>query len=134
MIFGVWIDKWNRKWLMQISDFIQAFTTGVFAVLLFVDVFELQYIYFITIILSLCNNLFGVSNTSILPELVKKDLLITANSLLSTSQQVARLVGSTVGGILIAYTGEATVIAINAITFFVSLAFIQFIRYEYTPK
>lgn len=71
MIFGVWIDKWNRKWLMQISDFIQAFTTGVFAVLLFVDVFELQYIYFITIILSLCNNLFGISNTSILPELVK---------------------------------------------------------------
>lgn len=134
MIFGVWIDKWNRKWLMQISDFIQAFTTGVFAVLLFVDVFELQYIYFITIILSLCNNLFGISNTSILPELVKKDLLITANSLLSTSQQVARLVGSTVGGILIAYTGEATVIAINAITFFVSLAFIQFIRYEYTPN
>lgn len=119
---------------MQISDFIQAFTAGVFAVLLFVDVFELQYIYFITIILSLCNNLFGISNTSILPELVKKDLLITANSLLSTSQQVARLVGSTVGGILIAYTGEATVIAINAITFFVSLAFIQFIRYEYTPK
>lgn len=71
MIFGVWIDKWNRKWLMQISDFIQAFTAGVFAVLLFVDVFELQYIYFITIILSLCNNLFGISNTSILPELVK---------------------------------------------------------------
>ncbi len=134
MIFGVWIDKWNRKWLMQISDFIQAFTTGVFAVLLFVDVFELQYIYFITIILSLCNNLFGISNTSILPELVKKDLLITANSLLSTSQQVARLVGSTVVGILIVYTGEATVIAINAITFFVSLAFIQFILYEYTPK
>jgi len=134
VFFGVWIDKWNRKWLMQISDLIQGITTSLFAFLLIINVFEFQYIYIITIILSLSNTLFGISNASIIPELVNNESLITANSLLSTSQQVAKLVGATIGGVLIALTSEAIVVAINAVTFLVSIVFIQFIKYEYTSN
>lgn len=129
MIFGVWIDKWNKKKLMQISDLIQAMTTGILAVMIATDTFQLYFIYIITIILSLSNNIFGTSQVSILPELVEKEKLVTANSLISISNQTARLLGATVGGILIALTGEAYTIAIDSGTFILSLICIQFIKY-----
>lgn len=130
MFLGVLIDKYNKKTLMQISDATQFIVTLIFTILVAMNKFHYSYIFIINIFLSLASVLFGISQTSLLPELVENDDLISANSLLSISQQTANLIGSVIGGVIVLLLGEILSISIDSITFVLSFIFIYFINYK----
>ncbi|PJI10429.1 MULTISPECIES: MFS transporter [Clostridium] len=130
MFLGVLIDKYNKKSLMQLSDITQAIVTLIFAILIAAHAFTYSYIFIINIFLSLAGVLFGTSQSSLLPELVQKDELISANSLLSISQQTANLTGSIIGGVIVSLLGEFFSIFIDSMTFFLSFICIYFIHYK----
>ncbi|MFD2169321.1 MFS transporter [Tumebacillus lipolyticus] len=127
MLLGAIVDRFNRKLLMQLSDLFRALLLGALALLFAFDWFAIWQLYVITIGLSLSNLLFGMARGAMLPDLVGSDHLIQANSLFSSSRQVTRLLGSAVGGVLVAWMGATGSITINAVTFLISLVFIQLI-------
>ncbi|WP_157729643.1 MFS transporter [Tumebacillus algifaecis] len=130
MFLGALADRWNRKLLMQIADLFQFTATALLALSFWFGTFALWQIYLVSICLSLGKSLFSSSLTAWLPEIVEKEQLLRANSLMSTSKQVNRLFGATVGGILIAWAGAIVTIAIDSLTFLVSLGFLMMVRYR----
>lgn len=62
------------------------------------------------------------------PDLVPARRLADANALLSTASSAASIAGPALAGVLIAVTGPATVIAVDAATFAVSLATLAALR------
>lgn len=114
---------------MQIADAAQALLTGILAVLMLTGQLQLLHIYLITVGLSIMGNLFATSQSSFLPELIAdKTYLISANSLLSVSLQITRILGTVAGGILVASIGNSGAVIVDAVTFIVSLALIQQIK------
>lgn len=124
LFLGAAADRWNRKLLMMLSDWVRAIATAALALSFALDWFALWQIYLVTICLSLSDLLFSTSQNAMLPELVAKEHLLRANSLMATSRQLNRLIGATAGGLLVATFGAVWAIGINSLTFLVSLFFL----------
>lgn len=60
------------------------------------------------------------ARNSLVPRLVKKEQLVKANGLLSTSDQTVLLIGWAFGGLLVDLTGSQTVLVLTAICFMIS--------------
>ena len=71
---------------------------------------------------------FGPALGGLPPDLVPERRLADANALLSTASSAASIAGPALAGLLIAVTGPATVIAVDAGTFAVSLAALALLR------
>jgi MFS family permease len=98
---GAFIDLWSKRRVLIISSLAQAFI-----VLSYLGVKKSVWpIYAIVFLYSLCDEFFGPAEAAILPALVKKESLTTANSLFLFTGQGAILVGSILGGPVIKYLG-----------------------------
>lgn len=102
---GVLADRWNRKRMMQAASVIQAVLKGILMILMLLHSVDMWEIYGITIILSIVQLAYSPARAGMFPDLLGRDELMSGNALFNTSQQIARLIGSTVGGTLIAFTG-----------------------------
>ena len=119
--FGVLVDKYSRKLLMQLAAASQALVTILLTVSLFTHTFHVLYADIAAALLAIAETLFSPAQGAIVPQLVEEADLVRANSLFSSSQQVARLFGATLGGTAIAFVGAGTAIGIDALSFILSL-------------
>ena len=115
---GVLADRCDRKAIMVTTSLAAAAVVGAVAllaalvghlppVIAFVAVFKL-------------NSLTAFMNparASVMPSVVGRDLLTTAQGLFSTARETAALVGSAAGGLLIAATSAVWALAVDAASF-----------------
>ena len=117
-VAGVFVDRWNRKYTMVIANLIQA--------LILVPLFLVRsqnviwIIYLCAFADSLVSQFFNPAQTAIIPMLVEEKDLLPANSLNSMSQELTRLVGPSLGGLLFGLLGISSVITLDLISFLVS--------------
>lgn len=112
---GVFVDRWNRRWTMIISNMLQA---GVLLLLLLVRSPSLIWlVYLVTLIQALVSLFFAPAVRAFTPMLVEEKQLLTANSLESFNDSVTRLVGPPLGGALLAFSGLTSVVIIDAGSF-----------------
>lgn len=119
--FGVLVDNYSRKRLMQLAAASQALVTMLLTVSLFTHTFHILYADIAAALLAIAETMFSPAQGAIVPQLVEEADLVRANSLFSSSQQVARLFGATLGGTAIAFVGAGTAIGIDALSFILSL-------------
>jgi MFS transporter, DHA3 family, macrolide efflux protein len=129
---GVLADRWNRKRMMQAASVIQALLTGALALLILLNIVVMWEIYAVTMLLAVVQLAYSPARAGMFPELLATDELMSGNALFSTSQQIARLVGSTVGGTFVAFAGASAAVAFDATTFLISALFIH--RVVYAPS
>jgi MFS family permease len=72
--------------------------------------------------------LFGPAKNALLPTLVPADELVSANSLVGLNQNLGRLVGGPLGGLLLAVSGLGVIVAVDLATFLISAALIASLR------
>jgi MFS family permease len=117
-IAGVFVDRWDRKRIMVVSNFIQ---TGVVLLLLLVQSNEwLWVVYVVAFTQTTLATFFGPAETALLPKLVSEEHLLPANSLNALNNNIARLVGPPIGGALLGLFGLYGVIIIDSISFLVA--------------
>lgn len=94
--------------------------------------FNLDLSTFTIILLFLLNFLLGLFyaattpiKNAVVPRLIEKSVLVRANTFLATSDQTLLLIGWTLGGILITYFGDTTLLIISFILLCVSLIFLK---------
>src|SRR5579883_2694751 len=112
---GVFVDRWSRKYTMLITNVIQACVL----MLLFL-VRSPQWIWVVYVFAFIENTVsqfFIPAKTAIIPQLVDEAHLLAANSLNSTSQELTRLVGPLIGGLLFGLFGLKSVIIVDAFSF-----------------
>jgi len=129
-IAGVFIDRWDRKNTLFVCDIARGLL-----VLLIPTVFirweTIWPIYVIVFLAFSFSRFYVPAKMSIIPDIVKEDQLISANSLVTTTGMIASVLGLGFGGLMIEKLGAKNGFIVDAITFFVSGAIIFTIV---TPK
>jgi MFS family permease len=121
MLAGVFVDRWDRRRTMLVSDLVRAGLT-----LLMIPAFmtqSLPAIYVLGFAMSAVGTLFNPAKSALIPRLVPENHLLAANSLSQTSMMLATLIGPALAGISFQFVGAGHqwfAFLIDSASFFVS--------------
>lgn len=122
MFAGVFVDRWNRRTTMIVSDLGRA---AVVLVLLAVHGRgDIWLFYLVSIVSSTFSIFFYPARTALLAGLLPRERLLGANAISSTTTQVVTLLGPALGGIALGVLHPHGVFALDALTFLVSAAYV----------
>jgi Na+/melibiose symporter-like transporter len=108
-------DRHDRRRLMLIVCGLQALS--LLPLLLVGDHTGLPIVYAVIVVQSALSTLFDPAKNALLPTLVGRDQLVSANSLVALNEGVARLVGGPLGGLLLAAGDLRTVVVADAASY-----------------
>jgi MFS family permease len=126
-IAGAYADKWNRKRTMIICDILR----GLMVLLIPFFLLEVKSILPISILVFMIfsvTRFFLPAKLGIIPDIVSKDNLLMANSLITTTGLIAAVVGLGLGGLIIELVGVKMGFYIDSISFFISAIAILMIK------
>jgi MFS family permease len=118
-VAGVYVDRWDRRRTMVVCDILR----GILILLIplfFMRMHSLLPIYIIVFLVFSIGRFYVPAKMSIIPDLVKSDDLLLANSLVNTTGMVAAMLGLGLGGILVGMVGVEGGFVIDGISFLVS--------------
>jgi Na+/melibiose symporter-like transporter len=116
-VAGVLVDRWDRRRTMVAASLLQA--VGLLP-LLAVGAHRIWIVYAVALYQSCLEQFATPAEQALVPLLVPADDLLTANALNGQARDVARLVGSSAGGVLAAWGGLPAIALFDAATFVVS--------------
>ncbi len=122
-VMGVLADRMDKRKLMIASD-----VARFAVVMLFPFTQNIWQIYVLAFLIGAANSAFFPSAFSIIPMIVPKKDLLTANSLNVTTQNVVAIVGPAGGGLIVGFWGTTPAFVFNSFTFLVSAFMILLIR------
>jgi MFS family permease len=134
MLAGVFVDRWDRRRTMLVSDVIRAVLT-----LLMIPAFLTQSLlgmYVLGFVMSAIGTLFIPAKGALLPRLVPEEQLLSANSLSQTSQMLATLIGPALAGATFAVVGNGNqwiAFVIDSLSFVISAVAIWRVRVPVAP-
>lgn len=124
IVFGIFAgtlaDRYSKLRLMITADAFRAATMVAFAAALASFGFDLLVVLAAVFVLGMGQSLFRPSINSFIPQVVGKGQLGAANGLFTAAQEVTSIIGSPLGGLLIAGVGVAATLAINGASYAVS--------------
>ena len=116
---GVYVDRWDRRRTMYICDLLRALL--VLTIPLFLFYSRHLYLVYAVIFLIFCVGRFFIpAKLAIIPDLVKKEELLIANSLVNTTGMIAAIMGFGIGGILIEMLGPKRGFYLDSLSFLIS--------------
>lgn len=118
-VAGVYVDRWDRRQTMFVCDFLRASLVLLIPLFLFLHK-PLSLIYILIFIIFSVGRFFIPAKLSIVPDLVKKENLLIANSLINTTAMIAAVIGFGIGGLLVEWLGPRGGFCLNAVGFFTS--------------
>ena len=134
-IAGVLVDRWYRKNVMIASDLMRGLV--IFSLLLLfskVGRLSLFPIYIVCFFVAFFSSLFDPARGAVIPQLVGKDNLITANAFLNMTGGITMLVGMALGGQIAASMGYMTAILLVGLSFLISAFLTMAIRIPTHPR
>jgi len=126
-VAGAYVDRWNRRYTMIFSDILRS--SFVFLIPLCLNVFNRNLIpvYALVFLVFSTTRFFLPSKMAIIPDLVNKEHLLIANSLISTTRMIATVIGLGLAGIIVGVAGPTGGFYINAGTFLFSAVMMSFV-------
>jgi MFS family permease len=128
---GVAADRFNRKRLLILTDIGRAIT--VLGFLFVQEPEQVWLLYVLTVIQMAMSGFFFPARNAILPDIVSRRELGSANALSSATWSVMLAFGAALGGIVAGGWGVRPAFIIDALTFFVSAIIISRISYIHEP-
>ncbi|MCX8014947.1 MAG: MFS transporter, partial [candidate division WOR-3 bacterium] len=115
---GVLIDRWNKQKTLIITQILAMLQALILSVLFFTKTISIWHIIALSIFMGLINAFDMPCRQSLIIDLLeKKEDIGNAIALNSSMFNLARLIGPTIAGILIATTGEGVCFLLNAISY-----------------
>lgn len=122
---GAYVDRWNRKTTMFLSDVLRG-TFILIIVFLLKD--SLFWLFILSFSIYSISQFFAPAEASSLAEIVEKENLIVANSLFMTTWMWSSVVGFGIGAPLVMLYGERTIFLFASILYFLSALSIVFVK------
>ena len=119
---GVIAERYNRKRIMIITDFLRAAVALGF--LLVDSENKVWMLYFFMALLSGLGPFFDVTRTASLPSITQGKALLAANALSSMTWATMLTIGSVLGGLIADNLGRSAAFQLNALSFLVSGIFV----------
>ncbi|MEN9646029.1 MAG: hypothetical protein RL238_2698 [Actinomycetota bacterium] len=120
-VAGVWVDRFDRRRLMVLSDLARFGTSALLAVLFAADLLTLPVVLVAAAIAASAGAVFSPAYMSSITMLVPADDRAAANSLVGVNEAIAGVLGPAVGGVLLGVWGTSSALWFDAGTFLVSL-------------
>jgi MFS family permease len=131
-VAGVFVDRWDRKRTLVFGNTLLALS--VLPLLVVPQTGWLWVVYAVAFVQS-C---FGVFNepaeNSLLPALLGDERLVSANSLNATNNNLARLAGPALAGLVVGWFGLVGVVVVDAASYLVSAALVSLISARSAPE
>jgi MFS family permease len=123
---GVVIDRVNKRRLMVSTDVLRA---GLIALVPVAAAWSLPAVYVLSFLTASASVFFEPTKLAILPEIVPRDKLLRANSLLATGDNLTEVLGYGLAGVIVAVFGTRA-FHIDAATFLISAFALLLMRYH----
>ena len=131
-VVGVFVDRWDRKRTLVFGNVLLAFS--VLPLLLVPQTGWLWVVYAVAFVQS-CFGIFNEpAENSLLPRLVGPERLVTANSLNAANNNLARLAGPALAGLVVGWFGLVGVVAVDAASYLVSAVLVSLISARSAPQ
>lgn len=131
---GVWIEKYNLKYCLVVSNLISLFL--FLSLLLFLSEGDFQY--YVLLVLSalgnICSSVFDIASQSIFVRLIAQDKIERVNGIKSLTDNLSYLISPTLGTIIYGVLGIYATIIINVLSYLFSVLFLSFLRYPKYEK
>jgi len=125
---GVFVDRYDRLRLLIIVQFAIAVPIFVLAALYFWGVLQFWHILVLESVYAVVRSVNPSATQSIIRELVPKEELLNAVALLSIGFNIARVVGPSLGGVLILWIGAGGCFLTHAVSLVISASAMLFIQ------
>ncbi|MBW4632888.1 MAG: MFS transporter [Iphinoe sp. HA4291-MV1] len=126
---GALADRWNRRWVMILSDSGAGLSTIAIALLFTTDRLEVWHVYIATAISSAFSAFQWPAYSAAIPQLVPKQFLPRANGMTELAESLSSLLIPVLGGVLVVTIHLQGVILIDFATFLFSLVTLLLVRF-----
>jgi MFS family permease len=129
LIAGVYVDRWNRKYIMLASDSIRAFLVLIFIYAAIVH--NIFLIYAISFVQAAIGTFFDPARGALVQVIVPEEQYMESNSITQTLLVIGQFGGATLAGLLVGFTGQYTpAFILDGFTFFASVGLVWFVHSE----
>ncbi len=125
---GTLADRWNRRWLMILSDLGAALTTLAVVILLSLGSLEIWHIYIIVSLGSVFGAFQEPAYRSSITMLVPKEHLGRASGMMSAGDAISMLIAPLLGGMLFGIIGMRGIVIIDFVTCFFAVGALLLVR------
>jgi len=120
LVGGVAVDRYSRARVMFLSDTLRGLLIGMVALLAFAHRLEIWHIYIVSLLFGIVGAFFGPAYRAIVPQIVPRELLPSANGLTALSDQLAEIAGPALGALIVSTSGAPTAFTIDFLSFVIS--------------
>ena len=127
-VAGVFVDRWDRRRTLIVANLLLAVT--VLALMVVDTPDRLWVVFAVAVVQASLAQFVQPAEGALLPRLVPSEDLVAANALNALNNDLARLVGPPLGGLVVGYLGLAGVALFDAATFLVAAGMVTLIAAE----
>lgn len=128
LLAGVYVDRWNKRYVLITTNVLRAVLVLGLAFLHT----NLIVLYSFSFLITVATQFFIPAETPIIPSIVGRDLIFSANALFGIALYGSLLIAYGLSGPIILAFGITNAFIILSILFFIAMIFTLFVRY--TPK
>lgn len=133
LLSGVLSDRFPRRNLMIVTETVLMLQALVMAVLLWFDVIQVWHVVVLSFVLGAAAALEQPARLAIVSDMVEEDDLSNAVALNSSSYNLARIIGPSIAGLIIAAIGEAACFFLNSATYLIFIFLLLAIHVKPRP-
>lgn len=131
---GILGDRWNRKKIMVNMDFARGILILILAYLAITNNMSIYILFIAQVFISLMDSIFASSTQAMIPELVREEDLMRANSVIGSINSSSLIIGPVLGAMIFGFGGIKLIFLINGISFIISAFSELFINYKSMSK
>lgn len=124
LISGVYVDRWKKKTVLLYTNLIR----GILLLPFLISNLHLGFIYTFTFLIAVTTQFFLPAESAIIPNLVDKKLILSANAIFSLGIYGTMISGYILAGPTLLLLGKSYTIVLLSLLFFVSTFFIMGIK------
>ncbi|AST93573.1 hypothetical protein BC6307_21035 [Sutcliffiella cohnii] len=134
MFGGVLADRLSRKKILIISDLLQGVNHLIIGILFFVGSIEMWHLIVSSVLYGAVSAFHSPASSGIIPQLTSKENYQKANSVLSIMSNIFEIAGPALAGLMVVFLGFSTIFFIDALTFFLSLILMLFVKERFKKE
>jgi predicted MFS family arabinose efflux permease len=114
---GGWIDRRSKRGLLVGADLVRLVLVTTLPIAWWLDVLTFVHLVVVAAGVGAASALFQITDNTYLPELVGRDDLVDANSVIEATESVAEITGPAAAGVLIRAIGAPLAVVLDAATY-----------------
>ena len=126
---GPWVDRWNLRHVLIVSDVLRALLVLVIPAV-YAATHHAAPVWTLVFLMFTCNVFFLPAKSAMTPEIVPREQLLAANTLLAVAGIAGTVLGFAMGGWGVDHWGWSVALTLDAITYGVSVISLALVRYR----